>query len=106
MNSKIDITQNNSEQAIQNLLGGRKATASKQDDAFLHVFNTFIQLVRANRWLIIVFILVGAIGGTLKAISETPVYQARLTMAVEPSSYSPSSQSVFDPFEPCNPSHQ
>ena len=98
MNSKIDITQNNSEQAIQNLLGGRKATASKQDDAFLHVFNTFIQLVRANRWLIIVFILVGAIGGTLKAISETPVYQARLTMAVEPSSYSPSSQSVFDPF--------
>ena len=98
MNSKIEITQNNSEQAIQDLLGGSKTTASGQGDAFLNVFDGFIQLVRENRWLIIVFILVGAIAGTLKAISETPVYQARLTMAVEPSSYSPSSQSVFDPF--------
>jgi len=98
MNSKIEIIQNNSEQAMQDLLGGRKTTALGQGDAFLNGFDTFIQLLRESRWLIIVFILIGAIAGTLKAISETPVYQAKLTMAVEPSSYSPSSQSVFDPF--------
>ena len=105
MNSKINSPQNSPEDTVKAWLGGGQGNNNvsqtsnlNQGDNFAQVFGGFYQTVFENRWLIIVFMLLGAIGGTLKAISETPVYQARLTMAVEPSSYSPSAQSVFDPF--------
>jgi capsular exopolysaccharide synthesis family protein len=42
--------------------------------------------------------VLACIAGVLKAVSEKPVYQARLTMAVEPSSVRSGNQSVFDPY--------
>ena len=98
MNSKLNTTQNNSEEIVRSWLGGNQASDANQSDNFSLMVGVFFQIIRENRWLIIIFMLLSAIGGVLKAISETPIYQARLTMAVEPSSYSPSSQSVFDPF--------
>ena len=98
MNSKLNTTQNNSEEIVRNWLGGNQVNSVNQGDNFSQIFGVFFQIIREYRWFIIVVMLLSAIGGTLKAISETPIYQARLTMVVEPSSYSPSAQSVFDPF--------
>ena len=89
------------EDSIRNWLAGGQVELKNNtdsDEGFSQLVGSFLQTVRENRWLIIVLMLLGAVGGTLKAISETPVYQANLTMAVEPSSYRPSSQSVFDPY--------
>lgn len=57
-----------------------------------------IQTVRENRWSIIIIMVLGCLTGIFKAISETPVYQASLTMAVEPSSNRSPGQSLFDPY--------
>lgn len=90
------------EDTVRNFLAGGQVKASngnaESSDGFAQIIGGFLQILRENSWLIVIFMLLGAIGGTLKAISETPVYQAKLTMAVEPSSYRPSSQSVFDPY--------
>ena len=89
------------EETVRNFLAGSQMKAgnnSQSSDGFAQILGSFVQILRENRWLIIIFMLLGSIAGTLKSISETPVYQARLTMAVEPSSYRPSSQSVFDPY--------
>jgi len=57
-----------------------------------------LQTAKDNRWSIIIIMLLGCIAGVFKAISETPVYQASLTMAVEPSSGRNAGQSLFDPY--------
>jgi capsular exopolysaccharide synthesis family protein len=57
-----------------------------------------LQTTKENRWSIIVLMVLGCLAGVFKAISETPVYRASLTMAVEPSSGRSSSQSLFDPY--------
>ncbi|MEM7357715.1 MAG: polysaccharide biosynthesis tyrosine autokinase [Pseudomonadota bacterium] len=57
-----------------------------------------LQIAKDNRWAIIALMILGCIGGVIKAVSEKPIYQARLTMAVEPSSFRSSAQSVFDPY--------
>ena len=59
---------------------------------------SLLQIVKENRWLIIAFMIAGAVAGSIKAVSEKPVYQAQLTMAVEPSSTRSSMSSVFDPY--------
>ena len=75
------------------------STASKVEaDSLAVTIATFIQILRENRWLIIVLALLGAVLGVVKALSETPIYQASLTMAVEPSTSSNSSQALFDPY--------
>lgn len=58
----------------------------------------FIQTAKDNRWSIILIMLLGGVAGVFKAVSETPVYQASLTMAVEPSNSRNSTQSLFDPY--------
>ncbi len=58
----------------------------------------FIQTAKDNRWSILLIMLLGSIAGVFKAVSETPVYQASLTMAVEPSNSRSSAQSLFDPY--------
>jgi len=56
-----------------------------------------VQSAKENRLIIILMVVLGCIGGVLKAFSETPIYRASLTMAVEPSSRN-SRQSLFDPY--------
>lgn len=104
MSQPEDINMNNAQDNVKNWLAGGQAQPQSTEanatgnDSFGQVLGSFIQAVRENKWLIIVFMILGAIGGTLKAISETPVYQANLTMAVEPSGSRFANQSVFDPY--------
>ena len=63
-----------------------------------HTLGNAIQIIKENQWAIIALMVLGCIAGVFKAVSEEPVYRARLTMAVEPSSYRGNNQSVFDPF--------
>ena len=90
-----------SEEKIRDWLSGGKPGLSQTtegSEGLAHFFGLFIQILRENRWMVIVFMTVAAIAGSFKAISETPVYQARLTMAVEPTNYRQTSQSLFDPY--------
>ena len=57
-----------------------------------------LEIIRSNRWVIIGFMLVGILAGSVKAVTEKPIYQAGLTMAVEPSFMRTSQQSMFDPY--------
>lgn len=52
------------------------------------------------RWSILFLFILGCIVGILKAVNEDPVYQARLTMLVEPSNSQVSGQ--FQVFNPLN----
>ena len=67
-------------------------------DSLAVTLGGLFQTAKDNRWSIIIIMALGCIGGIFKAVSETPVYQATLTMAVEPSSGRSSSQSIFDPY--------
>lgn len=74
------------------------SSSSNSSDSLSQTLGGLLQVIRENRWAIIILMVLGCIAGIFKALSETPVYQARLTMAVEPAVYRASSQSVFDPF--------
>jgi capsular exopolysaccharide synthesis family protein len=67
-------------------------------DSLSATLGGLLQTTKENRWSIIVLMVLGCLAGVFKAISETPVYRASLTMAVEPSSSRNSSQSLFDPY--------
>ncbi|MBL4673854.1 MAG: hypothetical protein JKX81_16460, partial [Arenicella sp.] len=67
-------------------------------DSLSATLGGLLQTTKENRWSIIVLMVLGCLAGVFKAISETPVYRASLTMAVEPSSGRNSSQSLFDPY--------
>jgi len=74
------------------------SAAPSDHDSLSQTLGGLLQVIRENRWGIVVLMVLGCLAGIFKAVTETPVYQARLTMAVEPSVYNASSQSVFDPF--------
>lgn len=76
--------------------GGSDGQAGNEN--LSHMLGNGIQIIKENQWGIIALMVLGCIAGVFKAVSEEPVYQARLTMAVEPSSYRGNNQSVFDPF--------
>ncbi len=104
------------EQLIRNWFAGKTGIASntnvtRNQSAMQHQSSTqnggdslattlalFWQIIKDSKWSILLLMLLGALGGVIKALSETPVYQARLTMAVEPSSNAGSSQALFDPY--------
>ncbi|MFT4634928.1 MAG: succinoglycan biosynthesis transport protein ExoP [Chitinophagales bacterium] len=67
-------------------------------DSLSATLGGLLHTTKENRWSILFLMLIGCIAGVFKAISETPVYQASLTMAVEPSTSRNSSQSLFDPY--------
>ncbi len=73
-----------------------QATAPLSDSLSVTI-GGIVQTAKDNRLVIILIMVFGCIGGILKAFSETPVYRASLTMAVEPSSRN-SRQSLFDPY--------
>jgi capsular exopolysaccharide synthesis family protein len=69
------------------------------NDSLSIALGGLIQVVKENRWSIILMMILGGFGGVFKAVSEIPVYRASLTMAVEPSSSGRNSaQSLFDPY--------
>jgi len=78
---------------VRSLLGGDASS-----DSMSTTLTSVWQIIKENRWGIIILMILGCLGGVFKAVSETPIYQARLTMAVEPSSSRIGSQNVFDPY--------
>lgn len=78
--------------------GGGSANAGAQSETLSQTLGGLLQVVRDNRWSILALMILGCIAGVFKAVSETPVYQARLTMAVEPSGYRSGNAAMFDPF--------
>ena len=71
MNSNQKPTKQSPEQTVRDWFGGQQtASNAVSNDGFAQVIGSFIQTIRENRWLIIIFMLLGAIGGTLKAISD------------------------------------
>ncbi len=93
-----NMTEQRPESVVKEWFAGTPGNLSVDTQSLAHTLGGFIQTLRENRWVIIVLACLGMIGGIAKAISETPIYQARLTMAVEPSSYRVGGNSVFDPF--------
>ena len=85
------------EALVKGFLGGGQSGPSQSEALSTSVVNHW-QTVKENRWGIILMMVLGGLAGIFKAISETPVYQARLTMAVEPSNSRSGSTNVFDPF--------
>ncbi len=67
-------------------------------DSLSVTLGRLVQTAKENRWTIILMMVLGCVSGVFKAVSETPVYRASLTMAVEPSSSRSSGQSLFDPY--------
>ncbi len=84
---------------VRDFLSGPSSSGSlSSGDSLSLTLGNAIQIIKENYRLIIVFLILGIIAGIVKALSETPVYQAGLTMVVEPSSAAYSRQGVFDPY--------
>lgn len=77
---------------------GISNAVSTDTDSLATTLATLFQTIKDSKWSIIVLVILGTIGGVIKALSEIPIYQASLTMAVEPSSSSSNSQALFDPY--------
>lgn len=86
------------EDIVRRFFAGTGSDSAQQTESLSQTVDAFIQTVKENRWLIILLMILGCIGGVVKAVSETPVYQARLTMAVEPSGFRNNNQSLYDPY--------
>jgi len=87
------------EAMVKRFLGGDvdKFAGDNQSEALTNTLVSLWQTVKDNRWGVIGLMILGCLAGVFKAVSETPVYQARLTMAVEPST-SRGPSNVFDPY--------
>ena len=77
---------------------GASQTSAPLSDSLAVTLGSLIQTTKENRWTIIIMMLLGCVAGVFKAVSETPVYRASLTMAVEPSTSRNAGQSLFDPY--------
>ena len=87
------------EQSVAQWFGPDKAGAdSGSTESLSAILASTMQLLKEYRVLIVLLTILGATAGVLKALSEPNVYQARLTMAVEPSSLRNATQSIFDPY--------
>ncbi len=75
-----------------------QAVQTNQAESFSHILAVSLQVLRDYKVFIILLTILGASFGMLKALSEPNVYQAKLTMAVEPSTLRNASQSIFDPY--------
>ena len=101
MNSKPHLSNNSksAEVLVQEFLGAGQSQISSSQDTLTVTLAKFWQIIKDGKWGILALMLLGLIGGILKAVSETPVYQARLTMAVEPSMSHQTNINVFDPLQ-------
>ena len=87
----------NPEELVKNWFGGEGVVANPIEPLSAGI-GSLVQIIRDNKWIIIVLMIAGCVAGIFKAVSETPVYQARLTLAVEPSNFRSNQQSLFDPY--------
>ncbi len=85
---------------IKDWFAGASGNSSNSDtsESLAVSIRELLQVIKDSRSSIIALMVLGVIGGIIKALSETPVYQADLTMAVDPSSRPASSQALFDPY--------
>lgn len=67
-------------------------------ESLSHTLGSILLTAKENKWAILLLMILGCLAGVFKAISETPVYRASLTMAVEPSASRNTSQMMFDPY--------
>ncbi len=90
------------EQVVRDWFSGSGAPSGQQtagdSDSLAITLTALLQVIKENKWGIVLFTLLGIVGGVFKALSEVPVYQASLTMAVEPSSNRAGNQALFDPY--------
>ena len=96
-----DVT--TSESMVRDWLGGGASslptTSSSSDpESLMSSITSLMHIIKESKWLILLLAVFGLVGGFVKAVSETPVYQANLTMAVEPSSSLSGTQALFDPY--------
>ena len=94
-----DMRQSNREQKVLDWF--RQDTSysdSGSTESLSHLLAVAAQVLKEYKIFIIALTLLGMTAGVLKALSEPNVYQASLTMAVEPSSVRNASQSIFDPY--------
>lgn len=68
------------------------------NESLSNTLGGLLQTAKENRWGIILLMVLGCVAGILKAVSETPVYRAKLTMAVEPSVKQSTAQMMFNPY--------
>lgn len=75
-----------------------QVSTPSNNDSFSNTLGGFLQTAKDNRWIIVLLMTLGCVAGVLKAVSETPVFRASLTMAVEPSGSRSNTQVMFDPY--------
>ena len=92
------MTESQSTKVVKDWLAATPGAVSVDTQSLATTLGNFLQILKENKWLILIIAVLGMIGGIAKAVSETPIYQARLSMAVEPSSSRTGGNSVFDPF--------
>ena len=88
---------NSADDLVRNLIESGN-NSDNQTESLSNTLGGIVQIIKDRRWGIIIMMFLGSIAGVFKAISETPIYEARLTMAVEPSTGSSTQSSLFDPY--------
>lgn len=68
------------------------------NDSTANSMAVLLHTIKENRWWIFLLMILGCIAGVIKAASETPIYQAKLTMAVEPVGNRSYNQVLFNPY--------
>lgn len=90
------------ESIVREWFGGQASgslpTGAQDSESLMSSLTSLLHNIKENKWLISALAVLGLIGGFVKAVSETPIYQANLTMAVEPSSSLYGTQALFDPY--------
>lgn len=86
------------DEMVRSWLSGSGNDTPAASDSLAQGLGNLWQIVRENRLVISLVMLLALAAGIVKAVSETPIYEARLTMAVEPSNLRNSTQAVFDPY--------
>jgi capsular exopolysaccharide synthesis family protein len=89
------------EELVKKMLNGTalSGTATHDDSSAMSGgISTIFNALNQHKWGILLLFILGLCAGFYKAISEVPIYQARLTMAVEPNTSRSPQQALFDPF--------
>ena len=98
MNTSVHSSNQNGSQLVKDWFATSTSNRESEAESLAVTFANFVQTLRENKWIIILSFIFGMGFGIVKAVSETPIFQASLTMAVEPSTSQNSSQAIFDPY--------
>jgi len=89
------------EELVKQLLNGSGASSADTDDDNASLsggFSSVLHALNQHKWGILLLFIFGICAGFYKAVSEVPIYQARLTMSVEPNVSRAPQQALFDPY--------